>query len=93
MVRLKNTPIKVYLRQEQLGPLRTLAQKRGVSLSEIIRQGVDCLLAETLIEDDPLWSIVGLGSSDVGDLAVEHDRYLAEMELEDNLSSLLIKKR
>jgi hypothetical protein len=79
-------PIKVYLRQEQLDALRSLAAKQGLSVAELIRQGVDRVLAETPVEDDPLWNIIGLGSSGVHDLALEHDRYLAEIENRDNSS-------
>ena len=77
-------PIQVYLRPEQLDALRLLAAKQGLSVAELIRQGVDLRLAETPIDDDPLWEIVGLGSSNVRDLSVEHDRYLAEIEEADN---------
>jgi hypothetical protein len=70
-------PVQVYLRPEQLDALRLLATKQGLSVAELIRQSVDLLLMETPIEDDPLWNIVGLGSSDVHDLSLEYDRYLA----------------
>lgn len=74
---IKKKSVQVYLRPEQLDALRTLATKQGLSVAELIRQGVDRLLAETPVEDDPLWDIVGMGNSGVGDLAVAHDRYLA----------------
>jgi hypothetical protein len=45
---------------------------------------VDLLLTESPVEDDPLWGIVGLGNSGVHDLALEHDRYMAEIEETDN---------
>lgn len=35
-------------------------------------------------EDDPLWQIVGLGRSEVKDLSINHDKYLAEIELQSN---------
>ena len=53
-------------------------------MAELVRRAVDRLLEETPIEDDPLWSIVGIGESGLGDLATEHDRYLEELELSDN---------
>ena len=71
-------PIQVYLRQDQIEPLRAEATRRGVSLAELVRQGVDRLLEETPIEEDPLWKIVGIMDSGVGDLAENHDEYLAE---------------
>lgn len=76
--------VQVYLRPEQLDALRLLATKQGISVAELIRQGVDLLLTEIPVEDDPLWGIVGLGNSGVHDLALEHDRYLAEIEEADN---------
>jgi hypothetical protein len=81
---LTKKPLQVYLRQDQLDALRALAKKEKVSLAELVRQGVDRLLVETPIEDDPLWNIVRLGESGVGDLAAEHDRYLADAEQSDN---------
>jgi hypothetical protein len=84
MTVLAKKPIQVYLRQEQLDSLRALSEKQEVSLAELVRQSVDKFLAETPIEDDPLWDIINLGQSDVGDLALRHDYYLAEIEQEDN---------
>ena len=73
--RLKQ-PVQVYLRPEQLQSLRFLAQRRNVAISELIRQGVDKVLDEAPPEDDPLWSIIGIGDSGLGDLAEKHDEYL-----------------
>ena len=72
-------PIQVYLRQDQIDPLRAEAKRRGVSLAELVRQGVDRLLEEAPVEEDPLWKIVGIMDSGVGDLAENHDKYLAEI--------------
>lgn len=36
------------------------------------------------IEQDPLWNIVGLGSSGVGDMSQRHDEYLVEIEMRAN---------
>ena len=72
-------PIQVYLRQDQIEPLRAEATRRGVSLAELVRQGVDRLLEEAPVEGDPLWKIVGIMDSGVGDLAENHDKYLAEI--------------
>ena len=84
MPTLTKKPLQVYLRQDQLDALRILAKKRELSLAELVRQGVDRLLVEMPIEDDPLWDIVNLGQSGVGDLAMEHDRHLAELAGNDN---------
>jgi intracellular sulfur oxidation DsrE/DsrF family protein len=72
-------PIQVYLRQDQIDPLRAEAKRRGISLAELVRQGVDRLLEEAPVEEDPLWKIVGIMDSGVGDLAEKHDKYLTEI--------------
>jgi hypothetical protein len=84
MATLTKRPIQIYLRQEQLEALRVLANKQGVSVAELVRQGVDRILSDIPLEQDPIWDIVGLGSSDVNDLSLEHDRYLAEIEDDNN---------
>ncbi len=78
---LAKSPLQVYLRQDQMDFLRVLSERQEVSLSELVRQGVDRLLLEIPLQDDPLWDVVNLGHSGLGDLAAEHDRYLAEPEV------------
>jgi len=82
---LTKSPVQVYLRQDQLVALRQLAERRGVSVAELVRQGVDRLLIDSPLEDDPLWGVVNLGRSEAGDLALQHDRHLSEIEARDNL--------
>lgn len=77
-------PIQVYLRQDQIEPLRAEATRRGVSLAELVRQGVDRLLEEAPLEEDPLWKVVGIMDSSVGDLADNHDKFLAETYATEN---------
>ena len=76
-------PIAVYLEQDKYEALKTLAETRHISLDELIREGVERLLDETPdetpIEEDPLWNIIGIGDSGLGDLAENHDKYLAEI--------------
>ena len=73
-------PLQIYLRQEQLDALCNLSEKEHVSLEELVRRTVDCLLAESRVKEDPLWGIMGLGASNVGNIAEAHDQYLAESE-------------
>jgi hypothetical protein len=77
-------PIQVYLRPEQLAALRGLARRRKVQVAELVRQGVDKLLAEVPADEDPLWRIVALGDSGLGDLAERHDEYIARFVREEN---------
>ena len=78
MATLTKRPIQVYLEQQQDRALRRLAKNKGVSISELIRQGVQLLLDQIPVVDDPAWDIVGLGASDVDDLASRHDEHLVE---------------
>jgi hypothetical protein len=80
---LLKKPLQVYLRPEQLDALRALAQRRKVPVAELVRQGVDRLLAEVPPEEDPLWELVGLFASGLGDLAEHHDAYFARWPHED----------
>jgi hypothetical protein len=91
MKALAHRPIQVYLRPEQLEALRFLAQRRHVSIAELVRRGVDRLLAEVPLEEDPLWDIVGQFDSGLGDLAERHDEYLAKWlaEAHSSLPALL----
>jgi hypothetical protein len=93
-------PVQVYLRPEQIESLRAIAERRKVSMAELIRQGVDHMLSEVPAEedplwniigtfdsgmgDDPLWNIIGTFDSGMGDLAEKHDEYLARLIHEEN---------
>jgi hypothetical protein len=79
--------IQIYLRPEQLSRLRAIADRRNVSIAELVRQGVDRLLDDLPIEDDPLLDIIGLVDDGPKDLSERHDSYLAEMIVRDNLSA------
>ncbi len=84
MAALTKKPIQVHLRPEQLDALRGLAAKRHVSVAELVRQGVDRLLAEVPWEEDPLHDIIGMFDSGLTDLAEKHDEYLAKWIYEEN---------
>lgn len=67
------TPFKVRIRPDQYERLRALARRRGVSVSSLVRDGVD-----KVIENDPLLDIIGLVEDGPSDLSERHDDYLAE---------------
>ena len=71
-------PLQVYLEQRQDQALRALAAREKTTLSELIRRSVDLLLSQLPPESDPAHAIIALGASRQGDLAGQHDRYLAE---------------
>ena len=74
---LTTKPFQIYLREGQIEALRALAKRRDQPIAELVRQGVDLLLATIPVEEDPLLDIVGMFDSGLGNLAIEHDRYLA----------------
>jgi len=72
---LKRT--QVYLEPEQHRALKREAAERGISLAELLRRIVGGYLRQERSRED-FFKIVGLGRSGRGDVAAEHDRYLAE---------------
>ncbi len=77
-------PIQIYLRTQQLDALRCAAQRRKVSMAELVRQGVDLVLDDVPPEEDALWDLVGLVKSGPSDLADRHDEYLAQFVSDEN---------
>ncbi len=75
---------QIQLTEEQARRLKAIAQERGISVAEVIRQSIDLLtrsskqpaMAEKRLR---ALSIVGIGASGESDLATDHDRYLAEV--------------
>jgi len=79
----KKKPVQVYLREDQVEALRMVAERRGESMAELVRAGVDLLLEGLPPEEDPLLDIVGLYDSGQSDLAEKHDEYLAQTVKEE----------
>jgi len=75
---------QIQFNERQLKALRLEASRRGVSEAALVREAVDAWLARRPAEPDreALWdramSAIGIGHSGGGNIAVEHDRYLAE---------------
>ena len=84
---------QIQLTDRQAFLLKEEARKRGVSVAELIRQGVDTILDGNIpIDRDELrrraLSLSGKFHSGLPDLSVNHDKYLAEdisSQLEDEL--------
>jgi hypothetical protein len=75
---------QVQFTEEQLSALREIAGREGVSVSQVVREGVDLLLRERrgrsreeLVRRS--LEAVGLFRSGTGDLSVRHDDYFAEV--------------
>ena len=79
MAAVEKRPLQIYLRADQLEALRALARRRGGSMAELVREGVDQVLDETTPEEDPLMGIVGIFDSGLDDLAQKHDEHLARV--------------
>jgi hypothetical protein len=84
MTRPKNKPLQIYLRHDQLNALRRVAERRGASLAELVRQGVDLLLEGLPPEQDPLLDILALYDSGIQDLAQNHDAYLVDLARDED---------
>jgi len=73
---------------EVLNYIKYLLFREQVSEQPVINEGLTSteqtatlndMPTSTAVEDDPLWAIVGMFDSQVGDLAINHDKYLAEL--------------
>jgi hypothetical protein len=78
---------QIQLTEEQSESLRRLAEIDNVSLAEVIRRSVDSYIeARRDVSREErkrrLLTVVGIGHSGVSDLAVNHDKYLAEIYAE-----------
>jgi hypothetical protein len=75
---------QIQLTDEQAATLKKLAVLRGVSMAELIRQGVDGLLRSgsaglsSDLRKKRALAATGKFRSKEGDLSERHDRYLAE---------------
>ena len=73
---------QIILTDEQLAALRRLAAEQGVSLAEMVRRAVarylECGQGGKGRARQRALSVVGRFASGCGDVASEHDRYLAE---------------
>lgn len=80
---MNKKPMQVYLRKDQIDTLRAVAERRGQSMAALVREGVDKLLKEIPLEEEPLLDLVGLFDSERGDLAEKHNEHLAGLIAEE----------
>jgi len=74
---------QVQFTEEQLAQLRRLAAEKGVSVSELVRRGVDRVLREERSPDRKelmarALEVAGKYDSGLTDIGRRHDDYLAE---------------
>ncbi len=75
--------MQVELSDEQAQALDRLSVQRGISVADLLQQGVDLIIGAV---DSPDWRIrreralaaLGCFASGAGDLAEQHDHHLAE---------------
>jgi metal-responsive CopG/Arc/MetJ family transcriptional regulator len=76
MERLQRT--QIYLPPALSDALDRLAQRRGTSRAELLRQAArEFLQREQPVEDDAILGVVGLGNAGEDSIAEEHDQFLA----------------
>ena len=79
-------PVQVYLDRGQRRRLEQLAAELGLSKSDVVRRGLEALERQMADPTEhPALRIIGIASREITksvkyDVAVEHDRYLAETE-------------
>lgn len=78
---------QIHLTEEQSNQLEQLATQENISVAEIIQRSIDRYLQEQgdVSPEERrrrLLSVSGIGSSQVTDLAENHDKYLAEIYAE-----------
>jgi Arc/MetJ-type ribon-helix-helix transcriptional regulator len=71
---------QVQLTEEQARALREAAARRQVSLAELVRQGVERILAEDTLAERYRRASTAIGrfSGEATDVSEQHDRYLEE---------------
>lgn len=68
------TRTQIYLTEEQRGKIQRLAELEHKSMAQVIREAVEEYVIRQTSNEDPLWDIVGLGSSGITDGSIHHDR-------------------
>ena len=74
---------QIQLTEEQMAALKKLAEMRHISLSDLIREGIDNLLRSAVVTNNAerrqrALSLAGRFKSGLKDLSRHHDKYLSE---------------
>jgi len=82
MYMAKKVRTQLYLTEEQRKVLEKQSRLTGKSAGELVREAVDEVYLKDrpaerqLSEQDPIWGLVGAGSSGEPDISARHDDYL-----------------
>jgi predicted DNA-binding protein len=78
------TRTQIYLTEEQRGQIQRLAKAQHKTMAQVVHEAVEEYVIQRMeIEPssealdssaDPLWEIIGLGSSGITDGSIHHDR-------------------
>jgi hypothetical protein len=74
---------QIQLTEQQIISLKTRAAAEGISMAELIRRSIDLALTSSLLSEPSnqtqrAKAVAGRFRSGLGDLGVNHDKYLAE---------------
>ena len=70
---------QIYLNEGMIKTIKEIADKKGVSQSEVIRESLDRYIKEEQKKGeikDPLLELAGIGNSDITDGSINHDHYI-----------------
>ncbi len=69
-------PYQIYLEEDQYAALQYVAQSRGVTMADVVREAAAQYLLTIPTSEDPAMKIIGLGRGKCDDLSLRHDEYL-----------------
>ncbi len=74
---------QIQLTEQQVASLKARAAAEGISMAELIRRSIDLALTSSLLPEPSnqtqrAMAVAGRFCSGLGDLAENHDKYLAE---------------
>jgi hypothetical protein len=93
MRKFRERPLQVYLRQDQYRALRHMAKEQNVAIADLVRRGIDRVIADNLPEHDSLLNLIGIGNSGIHDLSENHDKYIIEAIMAESQPSTRRKKQ
>lgn len=72
------TRTQVYLTEQQRRQIQRLAEAQRKTMAQVIREAIEEYMIRQTTDEDPLWDIIGLGSSGITDGSIHHDRDICD---------------